>query len=260
MQDEAVFGAKRRGVEDATVPEELVRAELAAHAGERRLGREGHANRHPGTVWDGGRPPGRGGVHRGGEGALPDAVERRPCVAGQKRSRVGRWLEVPLARRRHAARRDLLAPRRPERREPHVLRRLGLALKHTPQVQHPRPFRLLPFSHACPVRARRPRAGCLGRAERGAAAAREGERGPIRTRGREGPRPRAHEDFFLDPRAPPARLPPRRGDAAFFSRPGQSMLGQSFQGPRAVVTTTMGAPQSGQASPVASSAPRAGSG
>ncbi len=38
------------------------------------------------------------------------------------------------------------------------------------------------------------------------------------------------------------------------------MFGQSFHGPRAVVTTTIGAPQSGQVSPVASSFPRAGSG
>ena len=243
-----IFGAKRRSVEDATVPEELVRAELAAHAGKRRLGREGHADGHPGPVWDGGRPPGRGGVRRGGEGALPDAVERRPCVACQKRSRVGRWLEVPLARR------DLLAPRRPERREPHVLRRLGLALKHAPQVQHPRPFRLHSFSHAGPVRARRPRAGCLGRAERGATAAREGERRPIRTRA----------DKDLDPALARTSFG-LRADPCASTRPssrvpGSPCSGQSFQGPRAVVTTTMGAPQSGQASPVASSAPRAGSG
>lgn len=62
-------------------------------------------------------------------------------------------------------------------------------------------------------------------------------------------------DFFRVP-----RRAPRLGAAAFFSRPGHSMLGQSFQGPRAVVTTTSGAPQSGQVSPVASSLPRAGSG
>ena len=58
---------------------------------------------------------------------------------------------------------------------------------------------------------------------------------------------------------PVPRLRPRPA-AAFFSLPGQSMLGQSFHGPRAVVTMTMGAPQSGHSSPVASSLPRWGSG
>ena len=57
--------------------------------------------------------------------------------------------------------------------------------------------------------------------------------------------------------APPLRAP----DAfAFSSLPGQPKLGQSFQGPRAVVTTTRGAPQSGQTSSVAVSFPVAGSG
>lgn len=50
------------------------------------------------------------------------------------------------------------------------------------------------------------------------------------------------EAFFAPPR-PRAALA-----ASFFSRPGQSMFGQSFQGPRAVVTTTIGTPQSGHSS------------
>ena len=58
----------------------------------------------------------------------------------------------------------------------------------------------------------------------------------------------------------PVPRPRPRPAAAFFSLPGQSMLGQSFHGPRAVVTMTMGAPQSGHSSPVASSLPRWGSG
>ena len=63
--------------------------------------------------------------------------------------------------------------------------------------------------------------------------------------------------FFV----PAAFFAPRAAlAAARFSRPGQSMLGQSFQGPRAVSTTTIGAPQSGHSSPVAESLPRAGSG
>ena len=44
------------------------------------------------------------------------------------------------------------------------------------------------------------------------------------------------------------------------SLPGQSKLGQSFQGPRLVVTTTNGAPQCSHTSPVASSLPYWGSG
>ena len=51
-----------------------------------------------------------------------------------------------------------------------------------------------------------------------------------------------------------------RPRAGFFSLVGQSMLTQIRHGPRAVLTTTMGAPHSGQVSPVASSLPRAGSG
>ena len=54
-----------------------------------------------------------------------------------------------------------------------------------------------------------------------------------------------------------AVLRPRAG---FYSLVGQSMLTQMRHGPRAVLTTTMGAPHSGQVSPVASSLPRAGSG
>ena len=42
--------------------------------------------------------------------------------------------------------------------------------------------------------------------------------------------------------------------------PGQSMFTQMRQGPRVVVTCTMGAPQSGHTSPVAASSPRWGSG
>lgn len=51
-----------------------------------------------------------------------------------------------------------------------------------------------------------------------------------------------------------------RPRAGFFSLVGQSMLTQIRHVPRAVLTTTMGAPHSGQVSPVASSLPRAGSG
>ena len=47
-----------------------------------------------------------------------------------------------------------------------------------------------------------------------------------------------------------AVLRPRAG---FFSLVGQSMLTQIRHGPRAVLTTTMGAPHSGQVSPDASS-------
>ena len=63
---------------------------------------------------------------------------------------------------------------------------------------------------------------------------------------------------------PPLRLrlpePPRPEDDSFFSLPGQSMFTQMRHGPRAVSTTTMGAPQCSQTSPVAVSLPRAGSG
>ena len=51
-----------------------------------------------------------------------------------------------------------------------------------------------------------------------------------------------------------------RPRAGFFSLLGQSMFTQMRQGPRAVLTTTIGAPHSGQVSPVASSLPRAGKG
>ena len=51
-----------------------------------------------------------------------------------------------------------------------------------------------------------------------------------------------------------------RPRAGFFSLPGQSMFTQMRHGPRAVWTTTIGAPQCSQTSPVASSLPRAGSG
>ena len=56
----------------------------------------------------------------------------------------------------------------------------------------------------------------------------------------------------------PAAARPR--DVVFFSLLGHSMLTQMRHGPRAVSTTTMGAPHSGQVSPVACSLPRAGSG
>ena len=48
--------------------------------------------------------------------------------------------------------------------------------------------------------------------------------------------------------------------AGFFSLPGQSMFTQMRHGPRAVSTTTTGAPQCSHTSPVAESLPRAGSG
>ena len=48
--------------------------------------------------------------------------------------------------------------------------------------------------------------------------------------------------------------------AGFFSLPGQSMFTQMRHGPRAVSTTTTGAPQCSHTSPVADSLPRAGSG
>jgi hypothetical protein len=47
---------------------------------------------------------------------------------------------------------------------------------------------------------------------------------------------------------------------AFFSLAGHSMFTQILQGPRWVVTSTIGAPQSGQVSPRAWSLPRAGKG
>ena len=53
---------------------------------------------------------------------------------------------------------------------------------------------------------------------------------------------------------------PRPRDVVFFSLLGHSMFTQMRHGPRAVSTTTMGAPHSGQVSPVACSLPRAGSG
>lgn len=56
----------------------------------------------------------------------------------------------------------------------------------------------------------------------------------------------------------PAALRPR--DVVFFSLLGHSIFTQMRHGPRAVSTTTMGAPHSGQVSPVARSLPRAGSG
>ena len=56
----------------------------------------------------------------------------------------------------------------------------------------------------------------------------------------------------------PAARRPR--DVVFFYMLGPSILTQMRHGPRAVSTTTMGAPHSGQVSPVACSLPRAGSG
>ena len=53
---------------------------------------------------------------------------------------------------------------------------------------------------------------------------------------------------------------PRPRDVVFFSLLGHSIFTQMRHGPRAVSTTTMGAPHSGQVSPVACSLPRAGSG
>ena len=48
--------------------------------------------------------------------------------------------------------------------------------------------------------------------------------------------------------------------SSFCSLPGQSKLGHSFHGPRAVVTITIGAPQCSHTSSVAVSAPYWGSG
>ena len=53
---------------------------------------------------------------------------------------------------------------------------------------------------------------------------------------------------------------PRPRDVVFFSLLGHSIFTQMRHGPRAVSTTTMGAPHSGQVSPVACSLPRAGNG
>lgn len=69
--------------------------------------------------------------------------------------------------------------------------------------------------------------------------------------------PEREEELRRD--EPPLREPELREDS-FFSLPGQSMFTQSRHGPRAVSTTTMGAPQCSQTSPVAVSLPRAGSG
>jgi hypothetical protein len=57
-------------------------------------------------------------------------------------------------------------------------------------------------------------------------------------------------------------LPPFLAAFAFSSSslPGQSKLGQSFQGPRAVFTTTMGAPQCSHTSSVGMMSPYWGSG
>ena len=53
---------------------------------------------------------------------------------------------------------------------------------------------------------------------------------------------------------------PRPRDVGFFYFLGHSLFTQMRHGPRAVSTTTMGAPHSGQVSPVACSLPRAGNG
>ena len=134
VQYEPLVRGELGGVERPPVPEQLARLELPSHAGERRLGREGHADGLPPSRRGRGGPPGASGVRRKDECALPDSVERGPCVARQLRAGVRGGRRVLLARR------DPLSPRRQKRRELDVFGLPGLARENALDVEHGHPL------------------------------------------------------------------------------------------------------------------------
>ena len=129
VEEQPLAGLERRHVERAPIPQQLVRLELASHAREQSLRREGHADALGELRRYGSRALRRGPAGVGGKRALPPAVEAPPRVAAKLGMRMG-------DRRRcvFTVGTQPLSPRCPEGQRVLPLVRSEPARKHAPDV------------------------------------------------------------------------------------------------------------------------------